>query len=297
MNRLFGRVVVFFCGAIAAGPVIAADMPFKAPPVPVAVSDWSGFYVGADVGARFTDPTWTTTSWTFFGFPCAFTVACDPTIPTGTFNFPFNNSSRYDGIGFRGGVYGGYNWQFANWVAGLEGDFGWGNNKVSQTGVAPGPLPLAPGDFPPGIGDATTVKTTWDASARARLGYLIMPSFLLYATGGPAWQHVDLSASCASLCPFNFGPTAAPTFAAASTTKLGWVVGGGGELKFWGNWIGRAEYTYAHFDNIAFNYAYMTNIPGLGFAPFTGSGVSYTTNLSLSTHTFVVGLAYKFGPP
>src|SRR5262249_24808648 len=168
--------------------------------------------------------------------------------------------------------------------------------KVSQTGVAPGPVPLTPEDFPPGIGDATTVKTTWDASARARLGYLIMPSFLLYATGGPAWQHVELSASCASLCPFDLGPTAAPTFAAASTTKLGWVVGGGGEVKFWGNWIGRAEYTYAHFDSIAFNYAYATNI-FIGIPPLTGAGVAYTTSLSLNTHTFVFGLPSNFGPP
>ncbi len=291
-----GIAVATLVGGLIAGPAMAADLSVKAPPpVPVPVSDWTGFYVGGDVGARVTDPTWSTNGWKSLGTNCALTLLCNPANPVGPFNFPLGSSGTYDGIAARVGIYGGYNWQFAPaWVAGVEGHFGWSDKTVSQVGVAPAPLALTSNGFPPGTGDATSVRTTWDASIRARLGYLIMPSTLVYATGGPAWQHVELSASCGTLCPFNFTPAAAPTSASASTNKLGYTVGAGAEMKLGGNWIGRAEYSFAHFGGIDFNYAYVSAAPA--FAAAFG-GVSYATHADLDVHTFVVGLAYKFGPP
>jgi opacity protein-like surface antigen len=69
-------------------------------------------------------------------------------------------------------------------------------------------------------------------------------------------------------------------------------VGAGAETKLWGNWIGRAEYTYAHFNDIDFNYADLTAAPA---SAATAGGVAYTTHMDLNTHTFVVGVGYKFG--
>jgi outer membrane immunogenic protein len=74
---------------------------------------------------------------------------------------------------------------------GLEGDVGFG----SKTGTING-VPL------PGVGgfstfntqcDSFAVKTTWDASARACLGYLVTPDLLVYATGGAAWLHLEVT--------------------------------------------------------------------------------------------------------
>jgi hypothetical protein len=35
---------------VTASAAVAADMPIKAPPAPVVVDDWSGFYLGAHGG-------------------------------------------------------------------------------------------------------------------------------------------------------------------------------------------------------------------------------------------------------
>ncbi|MGH2266600.1 outer membrane protein, partial [Enterococcus faecalis] len=52
--------------------------------------------------------------------------------------------------------------------------------------------------------DGLSVKTTWDAGLRARAGYLLNPATLVYATGGLAWQHVDIDLVCVSgACAFN----------------------------------------------------------------------------------------------
>ena len=38
-----------------AGPAMAADMPIKAPPPPVVYYDWSGAYVGFNIGGVWSD--------------------------------------------------------------------------------------------------------------------------------------------------------------------------------------------------------------------------------------------------
>ena len=82
----------------------------SAAPVPVPAPGWSGFYLGGDVGARITDPTWTTNGWHQFGQDCALAVLCNSTQSS---NYALANSGTFDGIGARVGIYGGYNWQFA----------------------------------------------------------------------------------------------------------------------------------------------------------------------------------------
>jgi outer membrane immunogenic protein len=287
-SKLVQTSIALVAFIVASASAQAADMApvlMKAPPKPA--PSWTGFYVGGELGARFTDPTWSTTSWNAQGQQCALNLFCNPATPISINNYPLSTSATYGGIGFRAGGYVGYNWQIApQWVTGIEGHFGWGNKTVSQAGVSPGPGELVADGFPPGIGDFTSIRTKWDASARARLGYLVTPDLLTYATGGVAWQAVELSASCAASCPFSFGPNAAPTLASASTTRGGFVVGGGMEARFWSNWFLRAEYTFASFGSFGVNYAFLTasNPPG----------TSYTTNLKLDTHTFITGLAYKF---
>jgi len=77
------------------------------------------------------------------------------------------------------------------------------------------------------------------------------PRFLLYGTGGWAYGHIST----------DFRSVAAPTaaasfndnveFASNSTTKAGWVVGGGLEVALDQNWMLRAEYLYADLGTIA----------------------------------------------
>src|SRR4051794_32941278 len=92
--------------ALVSAPAFAADLPMKAPPMaaPVAVYNWTGFYIGGHVG-------W---GWTDVG-----SVQLAPgtaAFPTGTV-YSGNNLS-----GFLGGVQGGFNWQVSpNIVLGVEG--------------------------------------------------------------------------------------------------------------------------------------------------------------------------------
>ena len=73
----------------------AADMPVKAPPAPPPLYNWSGFYLGANLGG----------AWT-----------------SGSLNIPGNN--LYGGLTeFIGGVQAGYNFQLGHLLFVVEGDF------------------------------------------------------------------------------------------------------------------------------------------------------------------------------
>ncbi len=267
--KISAAVAVGFIALIGAGPVIAADLPVKAPVTALAYN-WTGIYAGVSAGVRWSDTTWTTDC--ALGYPsCGGAAALSTHNPVG-----------FDSTSARVGGYLGYNWQFApSWLIGLEGDIAWGDSSKTETGI---PGTIAAAAALAATSDTATVKEKWDGSLRARIGFLANPSWLIYATGGVAWQSVDLSASCtylaaASLC--GVGASRSETY---STTKAGWTIGGGVEAAFWGNWLGRLEYRYADYGNIDHTF-------------FVGTTSALSMSESLRTHTVLVGLAYKFGQP
>ena len=252
----------------AVSAVHAADLPNKAvykAPSTVANATWSGFYVGAGIGMRSSDSNWTTTAaLTPGGGPFAFTT--DPT-------------AKFASSAFRLSGYAGYNWQVSPvWVLGVEGDFGWANNHRTLDTRIPGIGLLSAGSF-------TEVKGSWDASARARAGYLITPQWLAYATGGVAFQHLEAIATCpadANVC----NPATGTQSFSSSTNRVGWTVGGGLETKLTQNWLARAEYRYSDFGNFSFVAV-----------PFSANIFGANANLSTTTHLVTLGLAYKFDGP
>jgi len=211
-----------------AASAAAADLPTytKAPPPPA----WTGFYVGGEIGGKWSDATWTTTSL----FDPGFTTTIDSSSPA-----DFRTSS------VRAGGYFGYNWQFARqWVGGVEFDIAYSDRTTTVAGI-PGCTILCIPGFPGPVLDQSSVRFQSDESLRARLGFLLNPTTLLYGTGGVAWQTVQVSATCQHsvpdpLCLFVAGnplATATETF-----TRAGWTAGGGVELLFQRNWMARAEY-------------------------------------------------------
>ncbi len=271
-------------GAVAAliSPAIAADMAVKAlPPAPMAVVDsWTGFYLGAELGGKWADAKWTTTSIVQENSP---------------FNLDSPSTQKFDPSSVRGGVYLGYNWQFApQWVGGVEADWAGANMHTTTVGM-PGCLSASCDPFSGErsiLGDAASVKLGWDASVRARLGYLVSPGLLLYSTGGVAWQNIKTSATCQFsladlLC---FGLPGSPFVTVSNTTtRTGWTIGGGIEAKISANWILRGEYRYADFGT--FSTQANLNSPGAS-APTI---LAY--QLKLNTQIATVGIAYKFGGP
>jgi len=144
---IFGAVAVLAFTPAAAS---AADLAVKAPP-PVAIYDWTGFYIGAAAGGSL--------------------GTSDHLDPLTGLSF----ASGYNITGWLAGGTIGYNWQVSSFVVGFEGDASW----VNETGrnVDIGVL----GD--PGV--TSTTKETWNATARLRAGYAVN-NLLFYVTGGYA---------------------------------------------------------------------------------------------------------------
>jgi outer membrane immunogenic protein len=178
------------CANIAA----AADMPTKAPARVAAPYNWTGFYVGVHGG---------------YGFGNA------------NFNFlPLNISHS-----IRGGLGGaqiGYNYQIANWVLGVEGEYSFASLKGNS--LCPNPAFMC----------FTNVKSV--ASLTGRVGYAFQPAMLIYAKGGPAWTRGNFGASNAAN-PEDTG----------NVTTTGWTAGAGLEYGFSRNWSAKIEYDYYDF--------------------------------------------------
>jgi outer membrane immunogenic protein len=117
------------------------------------------------------------------------------------------------------GGHAGYNWQSGWLVGGLEVDFD--GADISQTF---NPVPIA------------TVKEKTDelATARARVGYLVLPNLLAYGTAGAAWGHSEET------------KTTVATITTDANDQFGWAAGAGLEYKIWDHFIARAE--YLHYD-------------------------------------------------
>jgi outer membrane immunogenic protein len=100
----------------AATSASAADLaarPYtKAPPMIVAMYDWSGFYIGGNGGWGTSRKCWDTT--TVLNTPLAFNEGC------------------HDASGGTAGGQIGYRWQSAAWVFGLEAQGNWADFKGSN---------------------------------------------------------------------------------------------------------------------------------------------------------------------
>jgi outer membrane immunogenic protein len=282
MNKLLLSAAALAALA-AGGPVLAADMParpvLKAPP-PIAAPTWSGFYIGVGVGFRSTETDWNVTSVTDNGVEvlaseCA-ALANGPCV-TGE---PLNDTA------FRVSPYVGVNWQFApQGVVGIEADWGSASKTTTLQGMI---YPVTPGistGFSGIAADSISVKTGWDASVRARLGFLPHPAVLLYATGGAAWLRIESTSTCNTAAPSGTCAPGvwAPAVISHAQTKAGWTAGGGLEAMLWSNWIARAEYRYADFGTIS-------NTDTRTF-PSLIRVTSY--DVAVRTHTVTFGLAYK----
>jgi|KBSSwiStaDraftv2_1062776.scaffolds.fasta_scaffold71450_3 outer membrane immunogenic protein len=152
-------LVTVAVSALLTGTAFAADMaarPYtKAAPL-AAVYNWTGFYIGAQVGGAFGDVN----------------------AVSGPFPGAINQAYSYDLSGVVGGGHIGYNWQVSpNWVFGFEGD---GEaTSVRDSGIGT-------------LGFFHETRLNWLASARARLGYAA-GNTLLYVTGGAAFGEVEVT--------------------------------------------------------------------------------------------------------
>jgi outer membrane immunogenic protein len=241
-------------GAASAADMAPAPRYTKAPPPAVVVYNWSGCYIGGNVGGG-----WAHTDQTQIA------KVGDPAI------IPPNNFGSSDGSNVIGGAQVGCDYQFAgNWVVGVQGMFDFGNINSQHV------VPTAFVGFP--VGSFTSVNTTKDIfTATARIGYLFAPQVLGYVKGGAAWARVDHIFNGSVPAPFL-------SESALGVDRQGWTVGGGVEWMFARGWSVFGEYNYMDFGtkDIAF-------VSG----PAT-VGLPDVVRTRYTTQTALVGFNYKF---
>jgi outer membrane immunogenic protein len=276
MVRLALAVAAAAFGIAAASPAHAGS--------PAPVYNWTGFYIGGEAGARWHDSQLKINAidqWFFNN------TVVQHDLPDCTFDLIPCKTNASPGAGAaRIGSYAGYNLQFAErWLAGIEANWAWANASATQDGFK-----FFIGNPPPD--SSFTVKTSWDASLRARLGFLAAPGVLLYATGGAAWINTEITSDCGPVTCFP--GTVLPLTVKQSSVRSGWTAGAGVESMFAQHWLVRAEYRYADFGSASYqDIRPCTQQPGCNGE----SSLNVAYDLALRTHTFSVGLAYKFGQP
>jgi outer membrane immunogenic protein len=260
-------------GSVILGPasVQAADLAaqYTKAPMMAPAYNWTGFYVGGNVGEQWgsADPTTSTV----FDPPGYFAASSVPAI----------NAVGAQGVNsssVTGGLTAGYNWQVNHAVLGLEGDINYFGVKGSATGSAGYPCCA-----PTGFTVSSQVSADWLATIRGRIGFLAAPTWLLYATGGAAIAEVKGN--------FNFTDTfaAATESAAFRDTRLGWTAGVGTEYAVGGGWSLKAEYLYV---DLGRSTVTSTNLLGGAFPTNV-----FTHSVDLKSNIARVGVNYKFGGP
>jgi outer membrane immunogenic protein len=236
--------------ALTTSAVHAADLgmrPYAPPPPALPVSNWTGFYFGVNGG---------------FGgdrYQYPFSVGAIPALGLG----PVSGTSTLNSSGGFGGAQAGYNWQFAPaWVAGVEADFDGADIQGMATTTTTSPT--ASGN----IG----TKLDWFGTVRGRVGYLVTPSALLYATGGWVYGHTTSTASAAAL--------GLAISSSVGRDQNGWTAGGGLEYAV-NQWLSfKTEYLFI-------------DLGSANIASGVSGGVPFSLNEKTTVHTVKAGLNFK----
>ena len=270
--------ILLSAAALAAftGSAFSADLPAHKEPVvaPAAPRMWTGLYAGLNAGG-----TWSNSNAQTLG------VALAGTNDTQLWTAPiFNNAEAYSraasassGLnsgsngGFIGGGQIGANWQFTDsFVTGLEADIQ-GTTSKSDPNIVTTVVPTIFRDSWVGIKSGGR-SLDYIGTVRGRLGWLAMPTLLLYGTGGLAYGGVGMNAN-SMVTNTRYSPNIiTPGFGTVnySNTQVGWTAGGGGEWMFAPNWSAKVEYMYYDLGSASQNFSMSSVADG----PFTGVVIS-----------------------
>jgi len=231
-------------------------------------SNFSGFYVGANIGG-------------------AFGTADARTTPAGVGNYFADTSvpaiaatghQELKSNGIVGGGTFGYNWHNDDGLfLGLEADMGAMRLEDSAVNSAEYPC-CAPDTFTVG----QSINTDWLVTVRPRLGYT-KKNWLVFVTGGLAMTNLNYHADFTD----TFGP--ATESGGVEDLKLGWTVGGGAEFAIPNtHWSVKGEYLYVVFGdetNTSTNF-----FDGAALDP----GTPFTHTTDLKAHVVRFGINYRF---
>jgi len=216
------------CGfAVMAAPAQAADMgvPSRSyyPPLPPAIYDWTGIYVGGHIGGG---------------------MLTDSVSQNGAATFNLLSSGHLRPAGVIGGAQLGANYEFAPWVVGIEGT--WTDSAISGNTL----IGTTSGGFPQ---ERFTSQAQWFAALTGRVGYAAN-DWLFYAKAGGGWMHVRYTEDL--LVPG--GATA--TTQVFTDNRTGFTVGAGIELGLVENLSAKIEYDFYDFGSKNYNFNAITPV-------------------------------------
>jgi outer membrane immunogenic protein len=214
MRKLFQAVAALPTLLLASAAATAADMPVKAPAMPMPPPfTWSGFYFGGSFGGARVRHNW---SDSLFGL-----------------NFGDGNNK---GVAI-GGFQVGLNYQINNFVIGVEGTLHWAaTNNNNTTGIV---VPVNGGNLIQAISD-----DTWISTLAARFGWAI-DRVLLYGKAGGGWVgNNGFTVTDLTILSSITG--------SGSNTASGWLLGGGLEWAFAENASMKVEYDYLRLSGRTF---------------------------------------------
>jgi outer membrane immunogenic protein len=283
MKRFAIAVSTLAIGAVGAS---AADMPVKAPIVPVAVFSWTGCYVGANVGGMIGRDQYDNSMGGDF-------------LTGGVFTNPANNAllnhsyNPSPGVVTGGGQIG-CNYQSGIWVFGVEADINTAGrmSTTANYGLAGPFVGVAPFFLASSHTESVSKELKWYSTFRGRVGFTATPNLLLYATGGLAVASVNATTNIA------FAQDGAflggfPFIGSTTQTRTGWALGAGAEWGLTSNWSIKAE--YLHIDLGSFTYAAPCTPATICGA--ANSNFLWNTRVQAREEIFRVGVNYRFGGP
>ena len=249
----------FSLATLSGVPALAADMPLKAPPLPVvAATNWSGFYLGIVAGGEIAD---TSTDFVFAGIP-------------GLAGTPTRVSPN--GSGGLVGAEAGYNYQIGKFVGGVEGDIDYARISGQGTSVSPSGFFMAP----------TQQKINLVGTVRGRVGFLATNDLLIFATGGAAFGDVSMTTAFVPTGILGGNCTNSSCGnGAVSATKVGATVGGGLEYAVSNRITVKAEYLFVDLGHTSTTF------------PLTLAVSLMAANSSYQEHIVRAGLNFKLGGP
>jgi outer membrane immunogenic protein len=266
ISKTIAAAAVAIGSAVCIGAAPAADLaPYTKTPVFVQPGyDWTGGYIGVNVGYSFGRS--------------ADTSSLSGLAPAPLFTDTL--SSHMDGV--VGGGQIGYNFQMQNWLWGVETDFQGSGQKSNHVYTCPvgictagvGPFGLFPG---PAVPVTMSQELDWFGTLRGRVGVVVVPRVLLYATGGLAYGQVDSHSTLLGA-------------STATNTNVGWTAGGGIEGAITQDWSVRLEYLYLDLGTVS--NTFNTTVAALGGATLV-SGF----NSRITDNIVRVGVNYRFSGP
>lgn len=306
----------------------AADLPsYKAPPPPPLPPPplWTGFYAGLNAGYGFgTSNQVNTAAYPaqdrlagFFGglpsIPILFNIT-SRFIPGAT-ALANSGTANVNQNGFIGGGQVGYNYQWGQSIvvgleadiqgAGIRGRGGYSGASLDQFAVSILGVPVALTRTAVGSGEINA-GIDWMGTVRGRLGWLAMPTLLVYGTGGLAYGGAYANATHSaggnlglSVFGVNFLSIGAPVIPGSgqySNTRVGWTAGGGFEWMVMPNWSVKAEALYYDLGSATFSSSPVIAISPIGIGGFGGPFIANvpTTRVNYNGVIARVGINYHF---